>query len=175
MWEADNQARLVGGGEYEDEPIDGERSDEGPAIAVATAQSILTAADITLPTGDLAQGAYDSLGNYYSFPDPIVSDPVNISFDEGKGALHEEMDLGDNKADFDGVEEVAQAGELDDDDDIDRRREEKGKAVVSVEDQIRVRARLSEGSQDVVVGISKGENVRSVARKIAEESGVSWH
>lgn len=63
-------------------------------------------------------------------------------------------------------------GELDD---VDCRREENGKAVVSFEDQIRVRARPSEGSQDVVVGIGKGENVRSVARKVEEELGVGRH
>ncbi|OAA65514.1 histone-lysine n-methyltransferase clr4 [Niveomyces insectorum RCEF 264] len=46
--------------------------------ARATAQSMLDAADITLPTGYLAQGAYDAFGNFYALPAWIVADPTNL-------------------------------------------------------------------------------------------------
>lgn len=43
-----------------------------------TAQGILNAAEITLPTGDLVDGAYDSLGNLYQLPPYVVSAPENM-------------------------------------------------------------------------------------------------
>jgi Ubiquitin-binding domain len=131
---------------------------------LATAQLILSAAEITLPTGDLAQGAYDSLGNYYALPDWVVADPSNMSEDD------DTAETGDGKGDVTAGEETAE--ELDDDEAM-RRREEKGKAVMDARDQITVQARLSENSHDVVVSVGKSESVRSVARKIQEESEVS--
>jgi hypothetical protein len=56
---------------------------------LATAQSILTAADITIPTGDLANGVYDSFGNFYPLPEYVVSDPVKM---EGKSEEEEESE-----------------------------------------------------------------------------------
>jgi hypothetical protein len=132
---------------------------------LATAQIILTAAEITLPTGDLAQGAYDSLGNYYALPEWVVSDPSNVGEDEDTG----EETVADGKGDLTVGEETTE--ELDGEEAM-RRREEKGKAVVDTRDQITIQARLSETSRDVSVVAGKGETVRSVARKIQEESGV---
>ncbi|CAI4211977.1 unnamed protein product [Parascedosporium putredinis] len=109
---------------------------------LATAQSILDAAEITLPTGNLAQGAYDALGNYYAFHEWIISDPTNMESDDP------------------------------DDEEASRRREEKGKAVVDVRDLITVFARLSENSRDVKISVAKTDAVRVVARKILEESGL---
>ena len=43
-----------------------------------TAQSIIDAAGVTVPTGDLCQGVYDEQGVLYRLPRCIVSDPVNI-------------------------------------------------------------------------------------------------
>lgn len=141
-------------------------SEQDPAVALATAQSILTAADITLPTGDLAQGVYDALGNYYSLPEYVVCDPQNIT-----QPLGSDDGLGDTKvdlaADLDGVEDA-----IIDVDEVERRREEKGKAVVDVRDLITVRARLSDGSKDVNVSIGKDETVRSLALRIAEAAKV---
>ncbi|KAK3323684.1 hypothetical protein B0T19DRAFT_211787 [Cercophora scortea] len=169
LWASDEVARNAlseplheeDGDEEEDGP-----SEDDPAIALATAQSILTAADITLPTGDLAQGAYDSLGNYYTLPEHIVSDPTNIAqgpSPSGDGTLE------DAKADFTAGEETAEEN-ADDDDEVQRRREEKGKAVLDIRDQITIRARLSDGSRDVNVSVGKAETVRSIARHIQEEA-----
>jgi len=140
-------------------------SDDG-AEGLATAQSILDAAEITLPTGNLAQGAYDSLGNYYAFHEWIISDPTNIV--EG----HDD-DVPERIEDDD-TKRIPPFEESDDPDDEEaaRRREEKGKAVVDVRDLITVYARLSENARDVKVAVGKSDSVRVVARKILEDSGV---
>ena len=143
----------------------GEEEDETGGLA--TAQSILDAAEITLPTGNLAHGAYDNFGNYYAFHEWIVSDPANI-------AEHEGEEDGEGRAGVDDEDAKTappfEAG--DEEDDVLRRREEKGKAVVNVKDLVTVYARLSENGRDIKVSISKSESVRSVARKVLEESGV---
>ncbi|KAK3390807.1 hypothetical protein B0H63DRAFT_123555 [Podospora didyma] len=165
LWVADIAARNGRAGSISGD--DGP-SEEDPAIALATAQSIISAADITLPTGDLAQGAYDALGNYYSMPEHIVSDPFNLverpSSADVKG-------LEDTKADLTVVDDTAaEEREFGDDDEAERRREEKGKAVVNIQDQISIRARLSDGSRDVVISVDKTDSVRSIARHIAVEA-----
>ncbi|KEY69847.1 hypothetical protein S7711_08988, partial [Stachybotrys chartarum IBT 7711] len=143
------------------EPAEQDASDDG----LATAQSILSAAEISLPTGDLVNGAYDSLGNYYQFPEWIVSDPENIA-ESG-----DTLDTVDHKGDS------SLSGGKDDDEDDDnsdgeRRRQRRGKAVVDVREQITIRARLSENGRDVIVSAPKSEAVGSLARRIGEESGL---
>ncbi len=167
LWTADTIAR--------EGAAQRERGNEGPsegdpAVALATAQSILDAADITLPTGDLAQGAYDAFGNYYSFPEHVVSDPLNISArpSQTEDGLH------DVKADLTTGEETAEEHE-DIVEEAERRREEKGKAVVDVRQLITVRARLSDGSKDVNISIGKGDSVRILAGRVAEEAQVSLY
>lgn len=159
LWDTDPVARQ--GHVQQQEGGNEGPSEEDPEIALATAQSILDAADITLPTGDLAQGAYDSLGNYYSFPEHIVSDPLNISWASDDA-------LEDVKADLTAGEETSE--ERNGDDDTERRREEKGKAVVDVRDLIPICARLSDGSKDIKVSVAKDDTVRAIARRIAEEA-----
>lgn len=154
--------------------------EEAAALALATAQSILDAAEITLPTGDLANGAYDALGNYYPLPEPIVSDPTNVVRDgapsipigsPGGGNVDDaKVDHLTTTAAEDGDET---ADEDEDEEEAERRREEKGKAVIDVRDQLSVDARLSGDGRDVVVMISKTDTVRVLARRVLEESGVS--
>jgi hypothetical protein len=134
----------------------GEDGDEG---GIATAQTILEAADVTLPTGDMANGAYDAFGALYSLPEWVVSDPTNIVVedDEAEDRLVK------------GVTEV-----LDEEEEAARRREEKGKAVLAAADIIAVKARLSDrGGADVTVHVGKGDSVRLLTKRIFEESGVS--
>ena len=160
LWEADVRTR---------QGVSSSAStDEGdPLIALATAQGMLTAADITLPTGDLAQGAYDLLGNFYSLPEWIVADPANLD--------HDTRTLGDTKGDLSTGDMSADDGGVLDSEEAERRREEKGKAVVNPRDQISVRARLSENSHDVVISLGRDETVRSLTRRIFEEARVrSW-
>lgn len=136
--------------------------DEAMAEAIATAQGILRAAEVTLPTGDLVNGVYDSLGNYYPLPEHIICDPNNMAEDSGSAdaavKANKEGDHGDSDVDNEEVE---------------RRREEKGKGVAVIKDLVPVRARLSETGRDLIVRIGLKESVRSLARKITEASNVS--
>ncbi|WQF77287.1 Putative Ubiquitin domain-containing protein 1/2 [Colletotrichum destructivum] len=136
---------------------------------LATAQGILDAAEITLPTGDLAQGAYDQLGNYYPLSEWLVADPTNLVEDDVTVA-DEALSTADLKDDLAGGDETTE--DLDEDDNL-RRREEKGKAVVDARDQLSVLARLSETARDVTISFLKSDTVRVVARKIQEESGLA--
>ncbi|KAI0095546.1 hypothetical protein F4776DRAFT_658765 [Hypoxylon sp. NC0597] len=157
LWEADTR-RAAGGEPRDDDGADG----------LATAQSMLKAAEVTLPTGDLSNGAYDALGNYYALPEWIVSDPVNVT-EEGSAKK------GKNDVDQKGDDELT--GEEDTmqelgEDEVVRRREEKGKGVADFRDMVKVRARLSENLPDVIVSVAPDESVRSFSRKVAEESGL---
>ncbi len=122
---------------------------------IPTAQSILNAAAITLPTGNLKNGAYDEAGNLYQMPEHIVSDPTNLILDhpredEIKGEL---------------------SGDVTDDEEIERKRDEKGKSVVK--DLIMVKARLSDrGGPDVVLSIGRDQAIRTLTRRVAEEANV---
>lgn len=176
MWEADIKARNSRIQQQSLHPDDSEESHGGTAnsseedrqAALATAQSILSAAEITLPTGDLANGAYDSFGNYYQLPEHIVADPINIILTESRDGYTDAK--GELTA---GEEDTAEEEEMDDDDEsAAQRREEKGKAVVDLRDQVALRARLSEGDRDVHLSVGRGESVRSVARRVAEEAMV---
>lgn len=174
MWEADIKARnsrIQHQSLHQDELEESELnatanlSEEDRQSALITAQTILFAAEITLPTGDLADGAYDTFGNYYQLPEHIVADPINIVLDGNQSGYNEtkgELTAGEDTAEED----------LDDDESAARRREEKGKAVVDLRDQVTLKARLSEGDRDINISIGRGESVRSVARRIAEEAMV---
>lgn len=139
--------------------------------ALATAQTILDAAEISLPTGDLANGVYDALGNYYHLFEWIVSDPKNISDQEASDQVS-----GSRTPD---QEAVAQEGSSDLED-AERRREEKGKAVDDATQKIKVVARLSENGKDFRVIIGNTDTVRTLVRKLTEKCSVSslkegWH
>ena len=128
---------------------------------LATAQQILDAAGITLPTGDLANGAYDGFGAFYPMPEHIVADPTNM-------ASTPSMEIDDEGVKGTDSEELNE-------DEILKRREEKGKGVLNTEDLISVKARLSDGGgPDLIVSVGKDDSVRLLARRILEESGVSF-
>ncbi|KAL4886549.1 hypothetical protein BJY04DRAFT_177888 [Aspergillus karnatakaensis] len=161
---------------------------------LATAQSIVDAAGVTVPTGDLCQGCYDERGVLYRLPRCIVSDPENIVVSNGKGVDGEgdedtgsesgsggehggeDVDVGfetdDRKLGLGlGVGEAASGDELigeDNERERERRRDEKGKT--SERDLIRVKARLSDrDGGDVVVSVGKNQNVGFIARKVQQE------
>ena len=129
---------------------------------IQTAQGILDASVITVPTGDLVNGAYDEVGNYYQMPEHMISDPENLVPEEKIAA----------------AEPVNHDGEDNDDDtdeeEAERRREEKGKAVLKSGESFKVKARLSDrGGPDMVITLAKDQNVRVLARRIQDEAGVS--
>ena len=148
---------------------------------LVTAQGIVDAAGITVPTGDLCEGCYDEQGVLYRVPQCVVSDPENIvppssrtaSEDGGPAGYEEEPDAGmlsDSKlaaddADASGDELISQ--------DAERRREEKGKT--SERDLIRVLARLSDrGGADIQLPIGKGQTVGFLARRVHQEAKVGF-
>jgi len=139
---------------------DSGRDEEGDAteLALATAQSILDAAEVTLPTGDLADGVYDLWGNYYQLAECVVCDPDNVI---------EEGDAGGEV-----VEEV-KAGEEEEDEEAQRRRDEKGKGVVDRLSLVTAVIRLSDTGRDLKMKVGKEEGVGSVVRRLKEETGVS--
>ncbi|KAF7562043.1 hypothetical protein G7046_g2088 [Stylonectria norvegica] len=145
------------------EPSNPESQNDG-SNGLSTAQMILSAAEISLPTGDLANGVYDSLGNYYQIPEWIVCDPQKVAEDVEAVAKGELSTAGDETT----VDE-----DLSDDDETERRRQEKGKEVIDIREQLPLRARLSETGRDIVVRIAEFEHVKSVARKIAQDGQVS--
>lgn len=173
LWAANNASHHVSDiQENSDTEADINADEHDPAVALATAQSILDAADITLPTGDLADGAYDPLGNYYQLPAHIVSDPTNMA----PGA-DDVAGLGESK-DFNAGEDTAQ----DEDEPEQQRREEKGKAVVNTRDLVSATIRMSDTSRDLRLEVGKDETVRSIINHILQEIGVSrsltaalWH
>jgi len=122
---------------------------------VETAQGVLDAAGVTVPTGDLTNGAYDETGNFYHMPEQVIADPENMMEDQVTDGLDK-----DEEANLD-------------DEELERRREEKGKSVLKSGDLIKVKARLSDrGGQDIIMMFSKEANVRVLIRKIQEKAGI---
>ncbi|KAJ4155776.1 hypothetical protein LMH87_001005 [Akanthomyces muscarius] len=138
------------------EPPTQETNDDGQT-ALQTAQTMLTAAEISLPTGNMVNGAYDSFGNYYALPEWVVSDPQNI-------VEHVHSKDGSGSGD----DETQGGGE-----DGEMSKEEKGKDVVDESKQIQVRARLSETGNDITISIPKTDIVRSVIKKMTTEAELS--
>lgn len=184
LWEADAAAAsrtaapapVAPADDNESREPDDDADDADEDTALATAQSILKAAEITLPTGNLSNGVYDALGTYYALPEWIVCDPVNVAEgseeqvdDDRSRAAKEVGEDGEDPAAEEGVENVLN----EDEDEALRRREEKGKAVADVRDLVKLRARLSENSRDIIVSVGSNETARSVARKITDEANVS--
>ena len=123
---------------------------------IATAQGILDASAITLPTGDLVNGAYDEAGNFYQMPEHVVGDPSNVI-----------------PASRDEIVKAQDIQDATDEEDLERRREEKGKGVVKSGELIKVKARLSDrGGPDLVISVGKEQTVRILIRKIQEEANV---
>ncbi|KAF4962084.1 hypothetical protein FSARC_9818 [Fusarium sarcochroum] len=143
-------------------PASQDAQDDG-SDGLATAQMILSAAEISLPTGNLANGVYDALGNYYQLPEWAVCDPQNVQEDQDEVA----------KGNISTVEEDTAADEELSDDEIEGKKQEKGKEVDDVRELVKLRARLSSNGQDIKVSIAESETVRNVAKKIALEAGLA--
>lgn len=155
---------------------------------IATAQGILDAAAITLPTGNLVDGCYDEIGNLYRLPEVVVSDPGNLGADtEGEditvdGSRHSNNIDGETMIGFPESKVSATAEErvLDREDKdveeedrevLERRKEDKGKA--SERDAVKVRCRLSDrGGPDVVIALGKSQYVATLVRRVQAEGNV---
>ncbi|KAL8766788.1 MAG: hypothetical protein Q9209_006527 [Squamulea sp. 1 TL-2023] len=130
---------------------------------VATAQGILDAVGVTVPTGDLVQGAYDEHGGLYALPGWVVGEPEEVVDDEAEDEVQLDKKL-------EGVGDEEESGRM-----------EKGKEVPSTkeigkeagEGMVRVRARLSDrGGPDVAVLIRQEDRVGVLAGKVMEQAKV---
>ena len=144
---------------------------------LATAQTILDAAGVVLPTGDLANGAYDEVGNFYQLPEYCVADPINlvVSTTITDDNHQQEASVAAGK-DEDGDEALEGYHNLSDTDSQTssqrrRRREEKGKGKApDAATKITVRARLSDrGGPDLRVEMGRHQPVRVLIRRIQDE------
>lgn len=141
---------------------------------LTTAQGILDAIGVTLPTGRLEEGGYDEAGNLYRVPNALLSDPTNLQPDqEEDGAGETETVVGAD------AKEPANLKVIEDEEDKDvivddNVREDKGKAPVE-KDAVKIKCRLSDrGGPDVVVAMGKNQNVAALIRLIREEAEVCW-
>lgn len=146
---------------------------------LATAQSIVDAVGVTIPTGDLCEGCYDEQGVLYRLPQCIVSDPENMVKDSSPGGKSTEDGVGQDQDQDEDTEALSDVNLTTDDasgdelisEDLERRRDEKGKT--SERDLIRVQARLSDrGGPDLMLLVGKGQSVGYLARKVQQEAGV---
>lgn len=119
---------------------------------LATAQQILSAAEITVPSGDLADGAYDSFGAFYPLPEHIVSDPVDIVLAESlKGANEAEGSVD--------VKEVPVVEDIE---------------ISKPEERISIKARRSDGVvKDLVISASKKQSIMFLSQQFADAAKVS--
>lgn len=126
--------------------------------ALSTAQQILDAAEITLPHSNMSPGVYDSFGAYYPLPKHIISDPTNVV-----KVVTSDKDIQSKSEEYEDIHE----------EEIVRRREEKGKAVINPQDLVELRVKLSDrDAAPLKVLIAREDSVRLVSQKIIEESNV---
>jgi len=148
---------------------------------LATAQGILEAAGITIPTGSLTEGCYDEQGNLYRLPEPIILDPTNVIPDGAQVRPDRTSNIdGETMVGISEVKTTAiDSGKLEDPEKeeedseaIERRRDEKGKG--SGRDAVKVRCRLSDrGGPDVIVLLGKSQTVGTLARRVQSEADVA--
>ncbi|WEW55823.1 hypothetical protein PRK78_001256 [Emydomyces testavorans] len=134
---------------------------------VLTAQSIVDAAGVTVPSGDLCDGCYDENGGLYRLPQVIVSDPTNAV----DVVAEEREDRRSGEAD-DEVRNSKVGVDIDSDDeseaDLESKSEEKGKG--HERDLITVYARLSDrGGPDLRIEIDKHQSVGVLLQKIQSQ------
>ncbi|KZZ96150.1 Ubiquitin supergroup [Moelleriella libera RCEF 2490] len=119
---------------------------------LATAQSILFAAEISLPTGDLANGVYDSFGNYYQLPQWVVSDPDNM--------------IVKNEGDHQAEETTSEAG-------THHSGGQGQDPTIRSHEKIIIRTRLSVTGRDLDIEIDRSESLRDLIRKLGRQASLS--
>jgi len=125
-----------------------------------SAQEIINASGITIPTGNLIHGAYDELGTRYELPEYCVSIPRNmiISQPETEKCANGISDSG---------------GEAENLTEIQKRRNSKGKQVIYENMKTyRVVARLSDRGgpkADISVTFGEGQPLTHIIREIMEK------
>ena len=154
---------------------------------LATAQGILDAAGVTLPTGNLTEGAFDEAGNLYRIPDVVLKDPENIVSDtldersrnrmsrDGEN-IDGETIIGQHEGKKFTAIESEDAEERDRDNEALLRKKQEEEQRILEEESVKVRCRLSDrGGPDVVVLVAKNHDVSTLLQRIKEEGSVRTH
>lgn len=143
---------------------------------LADAQGILDALEVTLPTGRLEEGAYDSQGSLYKIPQAVISDPTDVIediADMDSQTVSGPADSDTLAAKLEATEDTKMEDVSQSQIDTEKTKEVKGKAVVD-KDAVNVRCRLSDrGGPDVVIPLGKTQRVGLLAERIREETEVS--
>lgn len=127
-----------------------------------TAQGILEAAGVTLPTGRLEDGGYDEAGNLYKLPEAVLSDPTNVEETDGD----EQTMIGEIKDEG----KVVEGDEFSKEVMAEPTRQDKGKAAVE-KDAMKVKCRLSDrGGPDVIVVLGRSQPISALIKGIREEA-----
>lgn len=132
---------------------------------LATAQSILFAAEISLPTGDLANGVYDSFGNYYQLPQWVVSDPDNMIVKNEGDHQAEETTSEAGEAPHEGEEGGLTAG-------THHSGGQGQDPTIRSHEKIIIRTRLSVTGRDLDIEIDRSESLRDLIRKLGRQASV---
>ena len=141
---------------------------------VATAQEILTAAGITMPSGDLINGAWDRQGNLYRIPPEIIRNPENMAQDSDDS--DQRTFTIEPKDSSPSLEKDFGSGEFE----KAVSREDKGKGPEMSpssevnQKNIKVRCRLSDrGGPDFVVSLAPADTVSVLVKQLAAKGDIS--
>lgn len=133
---------------------------------LASGQAVLDAVNVSCPTGKFARargrervrgGLYDESGALYDIPEWVVTDPRDIVEDT------------EDKIGIDGADESDDARE---NDDVVRKREEKGKGrAIDLGEETRAKVRFSDGKADLELVFGAKQNAGVLVRKVLEQRG----
>lgn len=153
----------------------------------ASAQSVIDAAGITVPTGDLCDGCYDEGGALYKLPEHIVADPTDLAPDKTadevfydgetvRSGTAASASAGDSRSAADeGFRKLSKHDTLESTGDVavdgqgPSHHEKLEKGMVNERDLIQVKARLSFNGQDIILNIGKDQPVQVLERRIRDE------
>ena len=124
---------------------------------VDTAQMMINASGLTVPTGNMVEGVYDSQGAYYQLPEWAVADPVNLQRDEDGDAKDTSTTKPDAVIESENSRKIGKG---------------KGKAPPAGEG-VSLKARLSDRATDIILTVYKTDPISDIVEKIKEEAGVS--
>ena len=143
---------------------------------LADAQGIIDAMSVTLPTGQLEQGAYDEFGNLYKIPQAVISDPTDIIED----ISDPDSQTVTGTSDIDTIDAKLEAaegtnlGETKQESPGEKARAAKGKTAIR--DSVKIKCRLSDRGNpecDVTVILDRSEKVAQLSSRVHAERDVS--
>jgi len=121
------------------------------------AQAIFESANIYCPTGNLTEGCYDELGNFYVIPNYCLADPSNLIQDDEERTLANAMKSSPSLTGSDDkIEKPAS---------LDESQHSLGSSTSALFPKIDLTVRLSTG-QDLHIPISKLDNIGVVRNRL---------